>query len=204
MLQLLHRLYGRGILKVGEIRPVPFESATLLDPPAPAKAEVVENGDEESENLARLEVAAKIESELDAEIERALQLIERLEYEDAVELLRGVCRHDSYDFARRLLLKAETGFLSSFTEDDTFVHQVPVLLRDRHESHDEDMLPAESFLLSMIDGTTDIQSIMWLTPLREIEVLTALRELAGKGVIELRQPDAVDSGSFTEPLAVPS
>ena len=82
--------------------------------------------------------------------------------------------------------------------------QVPVLLRDRSELQDEEMLPAESFLLSMIDGTTDIQSIMWLTPLREIEVLTALRKLAGTGVIDLRQPAAVDSGSLSAPFETAS
>ena len=52
----------------------------------------------------------------------------------------------------------------------------------------------------MIDGTTGRQSILWLTPLREIEVLTALRRLTELGVIELRPPNAIVSLSLNGPF----
>jgi len=197
VLQLLYRLYGRGLLHIRETRPVPPETESLLEIPPRRPVEdrpwartdgEIERGDAEGQ------------LDLDVVIEKALQMIERMEFEGAVQLLRGVCRDHANDYAHRLLSKAESGFLSSFKEDETFVSQVPVLLKDRRESLAEDVRPADSFLLTMIDGTTDVQSILWLTPLREIEVLTALQRMTDSGVIGLRPPETVVSVELSAPF----
>ncbi len=196
VLQLLYCLYGRGLLQVTEIQPVATDHKTVLDVVGPANAR--ERRDFSAAASAAAAHAGALEEavtgvDLDAEIEKALQLIEQMEFEGAVAVLRGVCRDQVNDFARRLLLKAETAFVSSVKEDDSFVSQIPVLMKDRHEALRPDMRPEESFLLTMIDGTTDVQSMVWLSPLREIDVLTALRRLAELGVIELRRAEQVVS-----------
>lgn len=197
VLQLLYRLFGRGLLRIAQTRPVRPGHETLLDVAAAAKrATASGEGAAPGASGGR----TQDDDDVDASIERAIQMIEKMEFEGAVEVLRMVCRDHVNDYARRLLLKAETGVLSSFREDDSFISQIPTLLRDRRESLAEDVQPAESFLLTMIDGTTDVQSILWLSPLREIDVLTAMRRLRDQGVIEMRAPDSVASLSLSVPV----
>ena len=40
----------------------------------------------------------------------------------------------------------------------------------------------------MLDGKSDIKSIVWVAPLREVDVLKALQRLVDQGVVELRDP----------------
>jgi len=195
VLQLLFHLYGRGLLRVVETRPVGPETETLLDArshppdvaPRPAGAD-----DEQGTAAAH---------DPDGEISQALGLVEREEYEAGIELLRTFCRDHTSDYARRLLARAEAAHVERMKQDEEFISRVPVLLRDRRESLAEVARPEDSFLLTLIDGMTDIQCILWLTPLREIDVLTALRRLTDEGVIELRSPLAVAPVPFSAPFA---
>ena len=94
-----------------------------------ARAPVPVGGSQPADAEDGFTIVGAVDSDIDGEIERAMQLIEKMEYEGAVELLRGVCREQPNDYARRLLVKAETGFVSAFKIDDSFVAKVPVLMR---------------------------------------------------------------------------
>ena len=65
-----------------------------------------------------------------------------------------------------------------------------MLLQDRLLVLGRHPAPEESFLLSLVDGSTDIQSILWLAPMREVDVLIFLRRMAKKNMIELAEPIA--------------
>jgi hypothetical protein len=54
----------------------------------------------------------------------------------------------------------------------------------------EHLSPAEFFLLSRIDGSWDVKSIIQITPLREVDVLRTLKKMREKGVIDLKDPEA--------------
>ena len=54
----------------------------------------------------------------------------------------------------------------------------------------EDLSPAEFFLISTIEnGSLDVKSITWVSPMREVEVLRMVKRLLDRDVIELRLPD---------------
>jgi len=52
----------------------------------------------------------------------------------------------------------------------------------------EDLSPSEFFMLSRIDGTWDIKSIIQIAPLRESDALRTLKRLRENGLIELKDP----------------
>ena len=45
------------------------------------------------------------------------------------------------------------------------------------------------FLLSMLDGVSDIKSLCWVAPLREVDLMRSLQRLHERGLIELREAD---------------
>ncbi len=189
VLHFLARLHDRGLLKVSEVRAVPEGSGNLLDIGRRSDAH---GQDEDWLSFCDLdaEAAEAGQDNLDETLKRAGLLLESEEFETALEILRESYREHGDDYSRRLLVKAESGFLES-TKHDGLVSTVPVLLQDRHALLDKSPSAEESFLLSLIDGTTDVQSILWLAPLREIDALMALRRMADKQMIELAAPSAV-------------
>ena len=84
--------------------------------------------------------------------------MERDEHQAAVQVLRATCRHAASDYARRLLLKAEASFVEQLKQEMPLSSQVPVLVTERGLVEHELQLE-ESFLLSMVDGSIDVQSI---------------------------------------------
>ena len=60
--------------------------------------------------------------------------------------------------------------------------KIPVLLRPADNASGESLTPEASFLPSLIDGRTDIKSILWLAPVRSVDVLRALKEMLDKGL----------------------
>ncbi len=187
VLQFLARLHDRELVRISEVRAVPEGSGNLLDIRPCSGARGQQDEDWLSFCDLDAEAAEAEQDNLDETLKKAGLLLEREEFEAALELLRGSYREHGDDYSRRLLVKAETGFLES-TKHDGLVSTVPILLQDRHALLDKSPSAEESFLLSLIDGTTDVQSILWLAPLREIDALMALRRMADKQMIELATP----------------
>ena len=57
----------------------------------------------------------------------------------------------------------------------------------------EKLSPTEFFLLSRIDGTWDVKSIIQITPIREVDVLRTLKRMREKGLIDLKDPVAASA-----------
>jgi len=194
VLQFIHTLFERGLLSIREIRDTPADAATLLDVRQAQTARALDTPIAAGE-LDR--VLVEIEpldqptkgAELDVEVDTALKLIEDGQFEPAVELLRSTCREHSTDYVRSLLLRAETSLVDSLQQDDSLT-SVPVLRQDRHVLMHRDFSPEETFLLSLVDGSTDVQSVLWLAPLREVDTLMTLRRLQRNNIIELAEPTA--------------
>ena len=56
----------------------------------------------------------------------------------------------------------------------------------------------DQFLLTLIDGKSDIKSVVWLAPLREIDVLQALQRMLDADLIELRDPNDASAPAKTD------
>ncbi len=125
---------------------------------------------------------------LSAEIEVADRLLERGEHEAALELLTAVHRaHPGEAYLREKISRAEQALEKAHRE--TFdPDKVPVLRCPPERVRELGLSPEASFLPSLIDGETDIRSILWLAPMSTVDVLRTLKQMLDRGLIELTDP----------------
>jgi hypothetical protein len=180
------------------------EAAKILDPPEPepsgrepeVEAPIVEPRPAAAAAAVAEPVAAPTakppdpETSLRDDLGVAGRLMSRGEYESALQILdTNYKAHPEDDALRRLLAEAEAAFL-----DKTYRYHLPrdkflELLKPVEEMEGERLSPEEFFLLSRIDGTWDVKSIIQISPIREIDALRTLKRMIEKGVIELRDSD---------------
>ena len=129
------------------------------------------------------------ERSLDQSLEKARKLMTGSEFEKALEILERVCREQpGEDSLRRLMAEAEAAFVENAYRHFLPPSKVLVLTRTTDSLKTEDLSPSEFFMLSRIDGTWDIKSIIQIAPLRESDALRTLKRLRENGLIELKAP----------------
>ena len=184
VLKLMRELHKMGLVKIKSRDGAGTPGIrTLLDPPEPRQpkqATEPEEGSGEAESDAGRELLA--------DIEVARRLISRDESSAALELLQASLRaHPGNDALRTLIAEAEEacmkGLRGSVSSD-----AVPVVVDA--DAAEGEVSPEESFLLSLIDGKTDVRSLTWVSPLREVDLLRSLQRMADRGWIELQMPAA--------------
>jgi hypothetical protein len=188
VLKFLYTLLRKGIVSIIEVRDADPLSRTLLDL---AEAEATEPPALPS---TQVDPATLTDQQGPAEgrrdVETALQCMARGDYQRALDILNELHRAEPDDLRlRQLVLKAESGFLESARAEAFGPQKIPVPLPEASKPAAADLKPTDQFLLSMLDGKADIKSIVWLAPLREVDVLQALRRMLDANVIELRDPD---------------
>ncbi len=128
--------------------------------------------------------------QMDSQLEKARGAMSAGEYEQALVILDQLYREQPNDDSlRRLTAEAETAFIDKAYRHYVPPTRVPVLTRPMESLEAENMSPTEVFLLSRINGTWDVKSIIQIAPLREVEVLLTLKRMRENGVIELREPE---------------
>ncbi|HET9300396.1 MAG TPA: hypothetical protein VFO11_10655, partial [Candidatus Polarisedimenticolaceae bacterium] len=111
------------------------------------------------------------------------------ELDAALDLLNAVHRTNPEDDAlRRLVLDAEVAFVDKAWKHYVPAAKVPALTRPVDSMTGETLSPQEVFLLSRVDGTWDVKSIIQVSPIREVDALRTLKKLRERGLIELRDP----------------
>ncbi len=128
------------------------------------------------------------------EVDTALQLARKFmsegEFDAALEILDQIYRKNpNNESLRRLTREAEVAFLEKARKHYMPEGKVPVLARPLDELETEDLSPEEFFLLSRIDGTWDVRSIIQVAPIRDVEAFRTLKKMRENGVIELRDPE---------------
>jgi hypothetical protein len=222
VIKLLYTLHRNGLVEVAEVRPVKEDAVTLLDPPStsfvyrPAEWESFA-GDASLHRDIKPSATAGIDpgpaeearpspgSELDAEIEVAHRLLSRGEYEAALELLYASYRaHPSENHLRRLIDKAESAYVEHVQRHGLTLDKVPVPVPVDKSSAPLGLGPQESYLISLLDGNADVRSIIWVAPLREVDVLRTLRQMLDQGLIELREAGPGGTEESTSGVAPPA
>jgi hypothetical protein len=215
VIKLLYRLYEAGLVKISGERPPSPGTFTLLDLPISkrklerrgwTKEDIrqILDGDLPSPSHVDREAPAAIHddegvrhSELDEEVEVATRLMSRREYSAALELLNASYRaNPGENYLRRLIFRAERAYMENLQRRNFSYDRMPEKVADAVESLNTEIRSEESFLLSLIDGETDIRSILWLSPMREVDVLRSLEQMIDKGIIRVdhrRGQDAHDS-----------
>ena len=126
--------------------------------------------------------------ELQEEINVALQLMSSGQPEAALELLNAMAIAHPGDISLgKLVGNAERDYRQQMLAGELQASKIPTRTQVADSNLDEKMTADESFLLEQIDGSTDIQALLWVTPIRDVEVLKTLSRLLRKGWIEVRQ-----------------
>jgi len=69
-------------------------------------------------------------------------------------------------------------------------NRIPVLKKPLESLMNQDLSPEEVFLVSRVNGSWDLKSIISISPLREVEALRALKKLRERGIIDLVEAQA--------------
>jgi len=85
--------------------------------------------------------------------------------------------------AQRLRDEAEKKFVAQVYRNGFSRHAVPKLLHTREQLEHERLGPPEGFLLSRINGQSDIEAILSICPFREADSLRMIKKLWDSGII---------------------
>jgi hypothetical protein len=192
--KFLHELFRAGVFEIAEVRRV--------EEPAAVAAPVVDDRVLASVPSARTPATVPAAATVAAaappavqvnsdDLDVARRLLARGEYDAALDILDRAYKSQSGDDAlRRLLVEAEAAFVEKAYRHFLPPSKIVVLARRVETLTTEHLSPAEFFLLSRIDGSWDVKSIIQITPLREVDVLRTLKKMREKGVIDLKDPEA--------------
>jgi len=191
VVKFLFTLFRSGIVSIREEREPDPDAQTILD-----SVELESEMPAEASALGEEERIAESE-ETDRRVEMAMQRIASGDYVEALDVLNAVYRANPSDnHLRELITKAESGFLRSARAGELRMTRVPVAVREAESAEAGPILqPSELFLLSTIDGQTNIQSLVWVAPMREVDVMLGLERLVAAGVVRLTDPPEGGSGS---------
>lgn len=196
--RLLHELHGAGLVRIKEVRRVaPTRPGTRPGTPARPAGSVARI----DANAVAASTAAYAPPTVTAEpeayrtaLETALEVAREAmgagNFAEALRILDSLYReHPDDDSLRRLTQEAEAAFI-----DKAWKHYLPgdrtvVLTAPLEELESHDLSPQEMFLLSRIDGTWTVKSIVQIAPIREVDALRVLKRMRDEGVIELREPE---------------
>jgi hypothetical protein len=129
-----------------------------------------------------------------SQLEAARRRMAKAEFEEALDILDGLYRQFPGDESlRRMTAEAEAAFVERAYRHYLPPTKVPALTKPMEELECENLSPTEFFLLSRIDGSWDIKSIIQIAPLREADALRTLKRMRENGVIVLHEPQPVGS-----------
>lgn len=128
--------------------------------------------------------------ELDTALLLARKFMSEGEFDSALEILDQIYRkHPNNESLRRLTQEAEVAFVEKARRHYMPDEKIPILTRPVEELETEDLSPEEFFLLSRIDGSWNVRSIIQIAPIRDVDALRTLKKMRENGVIELKDPD---------------
>jgi hypothetical protein len=110
--------------------------------------------------------------------------------EGAWKLFHSASEIDPADGRPREAMRvAEERLRSRLADDGVELHRVPVLKVPLDRLTSFNFTPNEGFVLSRINGSWDVKSIVKISPIREVEVLLVFRRLLRDDVIEWKRAE---------------
>jgi hypothetical protein len=204
--KFLYELYRAGVAEVAGVKPVEREVPETPAMPEPS-VEWLSDFPDTLDQPARTAPAAKAQKAAppaapsaeqpvvdDSDLEFARRLLNRGDYDAALEILDRAYKAQPGDEAlRRILAEAEAAFVEKAYRHYLPPNKIVTLSKGVEALTAERLSPTEFFLLSRIDGSWDVKSIIQITPLREVDVLRTLKRMREKGLIELKDPVAASA-----------
>jgi hypothetical protein len=116
-------------------------------------------------------------------IARAKELIQKGEAEGALALLeKAPVKSPEIDALRQV---AEEHFIERAYRHYLPPKKIPVLKKPLESLVTYDLSPEEVFLVSRVNGSWDLKSIISISPLREVDALRAFKKLRERGIVDL-------------------
>lgn len=180
--KFLYELHRGGIVSVRGVKSVEPPTAVASGPDAPDPAP-------EAPRPGPVATPAPKGPVLEQDLAEARRRIDGGEFDGALDLLESRYRAEPGSEAlRRLLAEAELAFVEKAYRHYLPAEKILALGKPVEFLAGEPLSPAEYFLLSRIDGTWDVKSIVQITPLREVEALRTLKRMRERGLVVLRDP----------------
>lgn len=180
--KFLYELHRGGMVTVRGVKSVEPPTAVASGPDAPDPAP-------EAPRPGPAAAPAPRGPVLEQDLAEARRRIDGGEFDGALDLLESRYRAEPGSEAlRRLLAEAELAFVEKAYRHYLPAEKILALGKPVESLAGEPLSPAEYFLLSRIDGTWDVKSIVQITPLREVEALRTLKRMRERGLVVLRDP----------------
>jgi len=175
-------------------RPEPAQPATAepaIAEPAVAEPATAEPPQDTQPSATRVPAP---ESTFEEQLELAQHFLAQDEVEAALDVLDDCYEQRPGDeFLGHLIQKAESAFVQACREGDLKNNYVPSQAEDNPLDLSQSPLsPAELFLLGMTEERHTIQTLLWVAPMREVDVYRALARLKQVGVIALHDAGEVE------------
>lgn len=108
--------------------------------------------------------------------------------EEALALLEQLSRAANQNSEVGELMKvAEVNLIDRFYRSVLPPKQIPYLKRPLEQLTEEALTPEEVFLVSRVNGSWDLKSIVSISPLREVDALRVLKRLKERSIIALKE-----------------
>jgi len=120
---------------------------------------------------------------------QAKELVRSGAYEEALVILDQM--HSAGEKSGEvsdLMKVAEVNLIDRLYRGALPARKVPTLVRPLESLMNEALTPEEVFLVSRVNGSWDLKSIVSISPLREVDALRVLKKLKERGIISLRDP----------------
>jgi hypothetical protein len=172
--KFLFELHRKGLVRIVEIRSPETGTAT----PVPATSGSGRVGD----------TPAQQQTGLASEISVAEDLLAREEAAAALAVLHASARaNPAVPTVRDMIARAESAWVETLRKKIPAT-SVPVQIGSLSGMDGDTVEPGEAYLLTLVDGRTDVRSLVWTVPMREVDVLRAVEGLTEKGCVRLANP----------------
>jgi len=124
-------------------------------------------------------------------MEAAKELIKSGDSEGALVILEKARRSAGKNPEMNALIQvAEEHFIDKAYRHYLPPKKIPVLKKPLESLMNQDLSPEEGFLVSRVNGSWDLRSIISISPLREVDALRAFKKLRERGIIDLVEAQA--------------
>ena len=120
-------------------------------------------------------------------VETAKQYLDQQSYEPALRHLRAArSLEPENQEIQETLTQTERGIRESIEGSGVTLASIPQLAVTFEQLTSSKLSPQEGFLLTRINGTYDIQSLLKITPMPQLDALLVFWKLSKEGFIKLR------------------
>jgi len=111
------------------------------------------------------------------------------QFEAAIETFKQVLiLSPSHSLARAMIPKAYKEIKASLVSDEFSIEHLPYLKRALADLNELEFTPQENYILSRVNGSSSVQSIIRISPIQEIHALMIFKKLARDGLVGFLPP----------------